>query len=220
MPPFLLQTTSDIVKVLILQLARRSWNTLARLLQLAVLTLEYKPLLAHELANAGAIGVVLGASSHHAALACIALLDTVSRKRGDLSRRSGEDFVGCRGVQSLNAMAVPKTRVSHLHTCSHLFTCPHTTPVPSRAPMHTPPDILHQAPRHHGSWEALSTAGAGLLAALVRCDAGGEAAQPQVGVGEQRRWQQLWSACYAQTGCNQWGAATGATGPQGCWHGR
>lgn len=87
-PPFLLQTTADIVKVLILQLARRAWNTLARLLQLAVLTLEYKPLLAHELANAGAIGVVLGAFSH-AELAYIVPLDNIARKRDDLPIRRG-----------------------------------------------------------------------------------------------------------------------------------
>ncbi|GLC54154.1 hypothetical protein PLESTB_000829600 [Pleodorina starrii] len=96
--PFV-QETPDVVRVLILQLARGAWSTLARLLQLACLTLDFKPLLAHEMANAGATGVVL--------------------------------------------------------------------------------DILCQAPRHHPAWKALSTAGAGLLAALVRCEGGTEAAQPQ-----------------------------------------
>ncbi|GIL45297.1 hypothetical protein Vafri_2465, partial [Volvox africanus] len=97
--PFV-QETPDVVRVLILQLARGAWSTLARLLQLACLTLDYKPLLSHEMAHAGATGVVL--------------------------------------------------------------------------------DILCQAPRYHPSWKALSTAGAGLLGALVRCeDDGTEAAQPQ-----------------------------------------
>ncbi|EFJ53048.1 hypothetical protein VOLCADRAFT_85920 [Volvox carteri f. nagariensis] len=94
-----IQETPDVVHVLILQLARGAWSTLARLLQLACLTLDFKPLLAHEMARAGATGVVL--------------------------------------------------------------------------------DILCQAPRHHPVWRSLSTAGAGLLAALVRCEDGTEAAQPQ-----------------------------------------
>ncbi|GIL78772.1 hypothetical protein Vretifemale_8175, partial [Volvox reticuliferus] len=87
--PFV-QETPDVVRILILQLARGAWNTLARLLQLACLSLDYKPLLAHEMAHAGATGVVL--------------------------------------------------------------------------------DILCQAPRYHPAWKALSTAGAGLLGALVRCE--------------------------------------------------
>lgn len=60
------QETPDIVRVLILQLARGAWNILARLLQLVCLTLDYKPLLAHELSKAGATGVLLGMFFLHA----------------------------------------------------------------------------------------------------------------------------------------------------------
>ncbi|KXZ51698.1 hypothetical protein GPECTOR_11g148 [Gonium pectorale] len=42
-----------------------------------------------------------------------------------------------------------------------------------------PSDVLFQAPRHHPAWELLSTAGTGLLVALVRTEGATEAAQPQ-----------------------------------------
>ncbi len=49
------------VRRLIVLMARGKWDTIARLLQLACLSLGVKPILAHELAAAGATGVLLGA---------------------------------------------------------------------------------------------------------------------------------------------------------------
>lgn len=54
------QSARDMVGMLILQLAKRKWDALARLLQLACIMAQRQPSLAVQLAQAGANGVVLG----------------------------------------------------------------------------------------------------------------------------------------------------------------
>eukprot|EP00198_Chlamydomonas_reinhardtii_P000943 XP_001690278.1 predicted protein [Chlamydomonas reinhardtii] len=79
--PFV-QATPDVVRLLILQMARGAWSTLARLLQLACLSLDYKPLMAHEMAAAGGTGVVLGGHSVSGAAASPRLAGAVDCGRG------------------------------------------------------------------------------------------------------------------------------------------